>query len=167
MISLNPRAGRTAYLVAMLASAACTKQSEVPRAESDVALRPAFDSAATRLLTALQADNSDSVFALMADDVMLMPPHEPVLKGKAAARTWYGQFLTQLRTSSLAISDREVTIARDQATEISTYEWVLAPLDGGQTITEKGTYMQLWQREPTGEWLMKREIWNSTAPVAP
>jgi ketosteroid isomerase-like protein len=32
--------------------------------------------------------------ALMADDVVLMPPNEAVLKGKAAVRAWYDRFLT-------------------------------------------------------------------------
>jgi hypothetical protein len=54
-----------------------------------------------------------------------MPPHEPVLTGKAAVRTWYDQFLTQLRTSSLTIADREVLIAGEWATEIATFEWGL------------------------------------------
>jgi ketosteroid isomerase-like protein len=134
--------------------------------EDSVALRADFDTAANRLLWALRADNSVSAFALMADDVRIMPPHEPVLKGKAAVRAWYEQLVTQLRTSSLTISDREVTIAGDYATEISTYVWVLAPVAGGQAITEKGTYMQLWHRGPGGQWLMRRELWNSTSPPA-
>ena len=57
-----------------------------------------------------------------------MPPHEPVLKGKAAVRTWYDQFLTQLRTSSLTIVDREVLIGGEWATEIATFEWGLVPV---------------------------------------
>jgi hypothetical protein len=41
-----------------------------------------------------------------------------------------------------------------------------APLAGGELITERGTYMQLWHRETEGQWLMSRELWNSTTPVA-
>jgi len=64
----------------------------------------------------------------MAEDVVLMPPHEPVLKGKAAVRTWYHQFLTHLRTSSLTIADREVLTGGEWATEIATFEWGLVPV---------------------------------------
>ena len=53
----------------------------------------------------------------MAEDVVLMPPHEPILKGKAAVRTWDDQFLTQLRTSSLTIADREVLTGGEWATD--------------------------------------------------
>jgi ketosteroid isomerase-like protein len=74
--------------------------------------------------------------ALMADDVVLMPPNEPVLKGKPAVRAWYDQFLTQLRTSGLTISDREVVIGGEWATEIA------------------------------GRWVFSRELWNSAAPPA-
>ena len=52
----------------------------------------ALESAADKLLEALRGDSPDSLLALMTDDVVLMPPHEPVLKGKAAVRTWYEQF---------------------------------------------------------------------------
>lgn len=154
-------------LVAVVLLAACTRPNETPRTEDTAAARAGFDSAAARLLAALRADNADSVFALMADDIVLMPPHEPVLKGKAAVAAWYQQLLTQARTSSLTISDREVTMGGEYATEVSGFEWVLAPLAGGEPITERGTYMQLWSRSAGGQWLMSRELWNSTTPAAP
>jgi ketosteroid isomerase-like protein len=154
-------------LVAFVLLAACSRPNETPRTEDTRAARAGFDSAAARLLTALRADNADSVLALMADDIVLMPPHEPVLKGKAAVAAWYQQLLTQARTSSLTISDREVTMGGEYATDISGFEWVLAPLAGGEPITERGTYVQLWHRAPGGQWLMSRELWNSTTPAAP
>jgi ketosteroid isomerase-like protein len=163
--SLTLGAWGTLYFVTIIASSACTRRSDQSRAEDGAALRAGFDTAATRLLAGLRADNADSVLTLMADEVMIMPPNEPVLKGKAAVAAWYQQLLTQVRTSSLTISDREVTIGGDYATDISSFEWVLAPVAGGEPITERGTYMQLWHRGPGGQWLMSRELWNSLAPL--
>ena len=51
--------------------------------------------------------------ALMAEDVVIIPPNEAVLRGKAAVHAWYEQFLTQMRTSSLTITNREVFIGGD------------------------------------------------------
>jgi ketosteroid isomerase-like protein len=102
----------------------------------------------------------------MADDVVLMPPNEAVLKGKAAVRAWYDHFLSQLRTSSLSVTDREVFIGGDWATELATFEWALVPVAGGPPVIERGSYAQVWHRESDGRWLFSRELWNSTTPLA-
>jgi uncharacterized protein (TIGR02246 family) len=125
------------------------------------------DSAANRLLVALRTNNSDSLMALMADDVIIMPPGESVLKGKAAVKTWYDGFLTQLRTTDLTISDREIVMGDDEAIEIAGFEWKLNPVAGGQQVVDRGSYMQVWKHAADGRWLFSREIWNSSAPSAP
>lgn len=156
---------RLACVVAIAATGACS-QGEGRGARDQAALRAGFDSAAERLLVALRADDPDSVLSLMADDLVLMPPNEPVLKGKAAVRTWYTQLLTQLRTTRLTVADREVQLADEWSTEIAGFEWVLTPVAGGPPVTDRGTYMQLWRREPGGAWRLSRELWNSATPLA-
>jgi len=95
-----------------------------------------------------------------------MPPNEPVLQGKEAVGDWYDQFLTQLRTSSLRITGREVFIGGEWATEVAVFEWTLVPVGGGPAAIDRGSYMQVWHREADGRWLFARELWNSTSPAA-
>ena len=152
----------TRYLLAVLALCACAERAPGPG--DPAALRAGVDSAADRLLAALRGDAADSLLALMADDVVLMPPDEPVLKGKSAVRAWYDGLLTQLRTRSLAITDREVLLGGEWATEIAAFEWTLVPVAGGAPVTERGSYVQVWRREPDGRWLFAREAWNSSTP---
>jgi hypothetical protein len=83
-----------------------------------------------------------------------------------AARAWYDGLLTQLRTSGLTISDREVFVGGEWATEVAGFEWTLAPVGGGPAVVDRGSYMQLWHREPDGRWRFSRELWNSAAPPA-
>lgn len=158
-----PRATCSACFLTVLAAVAC---SGTPGAETldRATLQAGVDSAANRLLSALRTNASDSLMVLMADDVVLMPPNEPVLKGKAAVRAWYDQFLAQLRTSNLTITDREVLIGGEWATELAAFEWTLGPVAGGPAVTERGSYVQVWHREPDGRWLFARELWNSTTP---
>jgi len=101
----------------------------------------------------------------MADDAVIMPPNEPALKGKAAIRAWYEQFVAQMHTSSLNITDREVLIGGDYATEIAAFEWALLPVAGGSPGIDRGSYIQVWRRQPDGRWLFSREVWNSTTPL--
>ena len=157
---------RWSHLLAIVATVGCFRSEKEASPVDRAALQAGVDSAATRLLGALRSDNSDSLMALMAEDVVLMPPNEPVLKGKAAVRAWYDQFLTQLHTSSLTVSNREVLLGDGFATEVANYEWGLAPVAGGAPVLDSGGYMQVWRRDPKGQWLFSREIWNSSKPPA-
>jgi ketosteroid isomerase-like protein len=162
------RATRPIWLLTVLTALGCAGQTPNPEARSPAALRAGVDSAANRLVGALRANASDSLLALMADAVVLMPPNEAVLKGKAAVREWYDQFLTQLRTSGLTITNREVLMGGEWATELASFEWTLAPVAGGPTVIDRGSYVQVWHHEPDGRWLFARELWNSsTPPVTP
>ena len=157
---------RAARLLGTLATVACSGNGSAEMADT-TGIRAEVDSAADRLLMALRANDADSFMVLLTEDVVLMPPNEPRLKGKAAVRAWYDQFLTQLRTSRLMITDREVLVGGEWATEIATFEWVLTPVGGGPAVTDQGSYVQVWHHEPDGRWLFAREVWNSTSrPVS-
>jgi uncharacterized protein (TIGR02246 family) len=158
------RALRSAYLPLIVAAAACSGGQGV-KASSHAARRAGVDSASKRLVAALRANDSDSLMALMADDVVLMPPNEAVLRGKAGVRAWYDGFLTQLRTTDLTITDREVLVGPEWTTEVASFEWTLAPVGGGPSAAERGSYVQVWHHEADGRWLFARELWNSTAPA--
>jgi ketosteroid isomerase-like protein len=160
------RGVRSSHLLTLFVAVACSG-TRAPTTVDRAALEAGVDSAANRLLAALRTNSSDSLMVLMADDVVLMPPNEPVLKGKAEVRAWYDHFLTQLRTSSLTITDREVLIGDEWVTELAAFEWTLVPVAGGPSATERGSYVQVWHHEPDGRWLFARELWNSTTPVAP
>ncbi len=147
---------------AAVLAAACSDKTPSKTIPDDAALRAGVDSAADRLLVALRTNNSDSLVALLSDDVVMMPPNEPVLNGKDAVRTWFNNFLKQMRTTSLTVTDREVLLAGDWATEIAGFEWTLQTVAGGKLIVDRGRYMQVWHHEPDGRWLFSREIWNTT-----
>jgi ketosteroid isomerase-like protein len=155
------RATRCAYLLTVTAAVACSRTPGAGALDR-ATLQAGVDSAANRLLSALRTNASDSLMVLMADDVVLMPPNEAILKGKAAVRAWYDQFLTQLRTSNLTITDREVLIGGEWATELAAFEWTMVPVAGGPSVTERGSYGQVWRHEPDGRWLFARELWNSS-----
>lgn len=163
MIRTTP-ALRLACLLAISAAVACS--SATPKATTDQpnASRASVDSAATALLKALRNDSPDSLLALMADDVIIMPPNEPVLRGKPAVRTWYEQFVHQMRTQSLEITKRELFVGDDYATEVAQFAWTLVPVAGGAPIVDRGSYVQLWHRSANARWVFTREVWNSTTP---
>ena len=159
------RFGRFVCGAAATVAIACSPQKSNTTAAQQDALKASVDSAANRLLSALRKDSPDSLLALMAEDVIIMPPNEPVLKGKAAVRTWSDQFVKQMKTSSLTITARELFSGGEYATEVAGFEWTLVPIAGGATIVDRGSYMQVWHREPSGRWVFSREVWNSSTPL--
>ena len=125
----------------------------------------AFEAAHSAMHDALRMNDADAVLAFVADDVVLMPPGEAPVRGKHAMREWYAAFLSQFRTSSLALADREVLAGDDWAVDLGTYEWGLTPAAGGAPVVDRGNYVQVWKRQPDGQWRFAREIWNSAAPA--
>ena len=133
--------------------------------ESTTTRSSAFEAATTAFHEALRTNDAEALFAYVADNVLLMPPGEAPVLGKDAMRDWYAGFLSQYRTSSLMLSDREVFVSDEWAVELGTFEWGLTPAAGGSPVLDRGNYMQLWKSQPDGEWRFEKEIWNSSEPM--
>jgi ketosteroid isomerase-like protein len=124
----------------------------------------AFEAASAAFHEALRTNDVEGLFAYVADDVVMMPPGEPVLRGAGSMREWYARFLAQYRTASLTLSNREVFADGQWAVELGTFAWELSPVGGGGSIIDTGNYMQVWKQQSDGQWRFAREIWNSAGP---
>jgi len=130
------------------------------------ALRTEVEKCTEAFHQALRSDYAAGLFSYVADDVVMMPPHEAPLRGITAMRLWYDGFLAAFRTTKLILSDREVWVGDNWATELGRYEWGLRPVSGGEPVVDQGSYMQVWERRANGHWLFAREIWNSALPLS-
>ena len=128
--------------------------------------RADFEKATAAFHQALRTNDFEGVFGYVAADVVMMPPNETAIRGKAEMQTWYRGFLSTFQTTALILSDREVNVSDRWATELGAYEWRLQPTAGGDAVIDKGHYMQIWKRTSDG-WRFFREIWNSSIPPAP
>jgi hypothetical protein len=156
---------RSACLIASALTAfACKSPPPAKNTPDTTAVKAGVDSAATRLLTALRTDSPDSLLILMAEDVIIMPPNEHVLNGKAAVDKWYRDFVGQMHTMSLDVTNRELFVEGNYATEVAQFQWALASDAGGPKVVDHGSYIQLWHRQPDGRWMFSREVWNNMAP---
>jgi ketosteroid isomerase-like protein len=160
------------FLCAPLFSSRAADQDKVsagrPETKSiaGAAFRTDFEQATARFHQALRTNDSEGLFAYVASDVVMMPPNEAPIRGKASMQTWYRMFLSAFQTTTLILSDREVIVSDGWATELGQYEWGLQPTAGGNPVVDKGNYMQIWKRTSDG-WRFFREIWNSSIPPAP
>ena len=125
-----------------------------------------FEAATDAFHQALRTNDAAALFTHVLDDVVMIPPGEPVVRGAEAMREWYAGFLSLYRTSSLRLSEKEVFVTDGWAVEIGAYEWGLTPTAPGEPIMDAGHYMQLWKALPGGGWRFAREIWNSRSPTS-
>jgi len=165
------RALRKYMAVAALCFATLQGCSESPPAESGVdtsapTARSIFQATTAAFHLALRTDDADALFMHVAEDVVMMPPGEAAIRGKAAMRDWYAAFLSQFRTTSLKLTGQEVFIGKGWAVELGSYEWGLQAVAGGDPVVDHGSYMQVWRQQPNGQWQFAREIWNSSVPPA-
>lgn len=163
-------ASRSFLIVALGFAAVAGCAGPRPPSGADAAAsarRSAFEATTAAFHQALRTNDAGAMFAYVADDVLLMPPGEAAVHGKSAMRQWYDGFLSQYRTSSLTLSDREVFVGEEWAVELGSYDWGLAPAGGGSPVLDHGNYMQVWKSQPDGKWRFAREIWNSSLPPAP
>lgn len=124
--------------------------------------KAAVEAATSAFHQALRTDDVETFMSYVADDVVLMPPGEPPVRGKKAVREWYTAFLSQYRTSSLTLTEREAFVGSGWAVELGSYAWGLAPAGGGTPSVDRGSYMQVWRKQPDGKWRFAREVYNSS-----
>lgn len=156
--------GHLALLLALSVLTACSAPRGAKNTLASADLRSTVESTTAAFHEALRTNDSAGVLARVADDVLMLPPGEPPVRGKEAMRAWLATFLSQYHTSGLTLTDREVFVGEGWATEVGTYEWQLTPTAGGAATVDRGHYMQVWHQGPDGHWRFAREIWNSSAP---
>jgi ketosteroid isomerase-like protein len=107
----------------------------------------------------------DTAMGYAADDIVLMPPGGPQVTGRAAAQTWFREFLAVMTPQSLTYGDAQVTVAGDWAIERYAGTLVMVPVGGGDPITEDVKGIHVYRKGADGAWKMAMDIWNgNTAP---
>jgi ketosteroid isomerase-like protein len=126
--------------------------------------RESVDSGHLQWLEAMKANDPVALARLVTDDVVLMPPHIQPVVGRQGVIDWFATVVSQVRTKSVEIRQREVTLAGEWAIERGSFTWKVTPAPGGSDIDDQGSFLAIWQRQPDGSWKVTRNIWNSTLP---
>ncbi|HET9514300.1 MAG TPA: nuclear transport factor 2 family protein [Gemmatimonadales bacterium] len=102
----------------------------------------------------------DALLALCTDDVVFMPPDEPVLSGREAVRRYLEKYPV-MRTFDFEFTHIEGQdhLAVAHGTFTMTIEVDPSPVD----LT--GKFMDAFRRDDHGRWLYASVIWNSDQPA--
>ena len=109
----------------------------------------------------------DQITAVYADDASVFMPGAPVLNGVEAIKTALKP-IVKSKGFSLSFESTDVVVAKsgDLAYSQGTYTMTKTNPKTKILLTEKGKYVTVYKKQPTGGWKALADIFNEDAPAA-
>ena len=146
-------------ILAALALNSCSaKQPEASDAKTQLR---ALD---TKLGQAIDAKDAAAIAAFYADDAVLMPTAEPIVRGKAAImEEWQHILAIPAFENESKLGGVDVASAGDLAYTYGTYRSRLMGEDG-RLAMEPGKWVTVWKKQPNGDWRIAVDTYNTDIP---
>lgn len=132
---------------------------------ADVAARRAIDSANARSIRAYNAGDVATFLQVYAPDATVLPANEPAVHGQHAISEWWQRGWKE-GVRNVRLTTDELEVHGTLAAEVGRYEIDIQPATGPAS-SERGKYIVLWKRNPSGRWQIYRDIYNSDHPAPP
>jgi ketosteroid isomerase-like protein len=116
---------------------------------------------AARLEAAFNASDAVALASLYSDTAILMPPNEPMVRGRSEIQAWFERALVRLR--SVRIVPIESTTEADQAFQIGTFTTAVSS-SKEEGIPLAGKYV-LVLKDHGGQWKIHCDIWSLDQPT--
>lgn len=104
----------------------------------------------------VNAGDLDGYTAIMADDVVWIPPGQAALDGRDSVRAWLNPTF-QAFAYELTVTGVEVRVTGDWAVERGVFTSRLRPRDGTAWSEHSGLYFLVWKRH-AGAWYIGRYV---------
>ena len=156
---MNPKTLVTTLSIALAALAVCLAGDT----KVEQALRDADDAWSK----AAASKDLEKTVAYYSDDAIVLPPNAPIATTKEAIKKLWGDLLA---SPGLVISWKankvEVAKSGDLGFVSGTYEFNMNDASGKPT-TDKGKYVEVWEKHADGKWKCGTDTWNSDLPASP
>jgi len=110
---------------------------------------------------ALQNRDMDDAMGVFTDDVVLLPPGQPMLTGKVAVRAFYKQAFAD-KAFALNRQPTRVELSDTIAYSLGTYYHEHTNKQG-KVVSEHGQYVLVWKKQPDKSWKVAVDIWNANS----
>ena len=154
-------------------AAACSTSAPPPpaaRAGVTAADSAARDSAAHRAhanyVRVINSNNTDSLAAMLTDDVVFLAANEKPMVGKAAVRAWVDGYYKAFHTT-WDKPVQEFVVSGDYAFERYSYTSTDTPVGGGKPVVDTGWGFVVYHRDADGVWRVARDAFGPDHPPAP
>jgi ketosteroid isomerase-like protein len=95
------------------------------------------------------------------DDAISLPSYAPMVRGKDAILESDKKMDMGTKYNSFTTTPTDVYGNNDIICEIGTYELSFNMTNQSTPMTDKGKYVNIWQKQSDGSLKIKTEIWNS------
>lgn len=126
------------------------------QSEDEQSLRDQFD----RLNEAFESGDTDAVMSMYADNIVIIPPGEPVRVGTDAVRESQVSLAAEFDYVVDEYEVHRVEVSGDLGYILATYSDHATPKAGGETESQSGRWATMWRRQEDGSWKCTAEIWN-------
>ena len=119
----------------------------------------------TEWSAAAGAKNLDKTVSYYAEGALVMPPNAPAATTKDAIRQMWKE-LIESPGAAISWKTTKVEIARsgELAYSSGTYEFTMNDASG-KPVPDHGKYLEVWKKQPDGDWKVVADIWNSDVSV--
>ena len=135
--------------------------------DSDDADRALLGAIRERLEAAENAFDAEPVIAVMAEDVALMVPNEPVHEGKRECAAFLRRTLAEQHEwfeRHITYSSDEVAVWEQVAIDRGCFAFTVIARHDGSRTDATGKYLWLYGRASNGAWALRRAIMSLDDP---
>jgi len=146
-------------LVAVLALGACSDSRD--SAETEVAASTFELGQMNRdFAAALNAKDARAAAALYTEDAMLIPPGEPIVRGRQAIEEYWRGAIESGGVREVSVETIDAASSGSLGYETGNFKLTATGPDGNAVI-DTGRYVELLRREPDGTWRSTHGMWNA------
>jgi len=147
-------------LVMVLALGGCSGQDASNQAEVS-ASKTELGQMNRDFAAALNAKDAKAAAALYAEDAVLIPPGEPLVRGREAIEEYWRGAIESGGVRDVSVETMDALSSGSLGYETGSFVLTANGPDG-EAVIDRGRYIELLRREPDGRWLSTHGIWNAS-----
>ena len=138
------------------------------QAPDNTKIKAEIDTFLAKSAADMVAGTMDTTLAQYADDPYSLPNNGPLLHGKAEIKDYFGKMMAMgIKFTNVKFTSIDVNAGGKYVYDVGTYEMTM-DIPGMGSMTDKGKYINIYERGADGKLKIKAETWNNdTMPQMP
>jgi ketosteroid isomerase-like protein len=149
-----------ALALGMLFVSGCAAQAPVDTTADETTLKEITQT----WLKSYNGGDADTIGALYAEEAVLMPPHAPVARGRAAIREFVAKDSAGAKSAGIKLAPGAETVVVNGDWGWNSGSYTVQ--DGSGKTVDSGSYLSV-SHKVNGKWLYVRDTYNSDQPLPP
>lgn len=110
---------------------------------------------------ALNVQDAPAAAALYAEDAVLIPPGEPLVRGREAIEEYWRGAIESGGARDVSVETMDALSSGSLGYETGSFVLTANGPDG-EAVIDRGRYVELLRRQPDRRWLSTHGIWNAS-----